>query len=462
MNKYDVVVIGAGPGGYPCAIRLGQLKKKVLIVEEKLLGGLCLNWGCIPTKALSFAAELVDDVEKAKRIGFDLTFNGYDLDKVRNWKESVVKRLRTGIEYLFKANGVEWRTGRARIIDEHKIKIEMDTVTETVEANNIIIATGTEVISLPGIEFDHKHVIDTDDALDLREIPERLLVIGAGASGLEMATIYSRFGSAVTVVEMMDQVLPGMETELCEALQKIIKKSGIELCLGSQLTGFEVLDNKLEVSIQTSGDARRVIYDKILVSVGRRPSVSSFEGLGIELDSKGYVKTDSTFETNLKGIYAIGDLTGPPLLAHKATKQGILVAENIAGLKKTPGKSIIPSCVFTIPPLSAAGLTEAEAITNGHKVKVGRFPYRALGKAISMGETEGLVKIVGSEEGKLLGIHILGAESPNLIGEAVLALDRGLDVEHIAGSVHPHPTLTEALQEAAENFFNKAIHIANK
>ncbi|UCG30934.1 MAG: dihydrolipoyl dehydrogenase [candidate division WOR-3 bacterium] len=462
MNKYDVVVIGAGPGGYPCAIRLGQMKKKVLVVEEKLVGGLCLNWGCIPTKALSFAAELVDDIEKAKRMGFDITLNGYDLDKIRGWKETVVRRLRTGIEYLFKSNTVEWKKGRARIIAQHKVEIETDGSTETVEADNIVIATGTEVIPLPGLEFDHKYIIDTDDALELTDIPQRLLVIGAGASGLEMATIYSRLGSEVTVVEMMEQVLPGMEIELCEALQRIIKKSGIALFLASQVSGFEKKDEKLEVSIKTSGQIRREIYDKILVSVGRRPSAHAFEGLDIELDSKGYVKTDVSLKTSIDYIYAIGDIAGPPLLAHKATKQGVIVAEMLAGKKKTAVKSVIPSCVFTIPPLSAVGLTEAEAIVSGHKVVVGRFPYRALGKAVSMGETEGLVKIVGNEEGKLLGIHILGAESPNLIGEAVLALDHGLGVAHIADSIHPHPTLTEAMQEAAENFFNKAIHIANK
>lgn len=462
MKKYDVIVIGAGPGGYPCAIRLGQLKKKVLIVEEKLLGGLCLNWGCIPTKALSFAAELVDSVEKAKRIGFDLTFNGYDLEKVRHWKESVVKRLRTGIEYLFKANGIEWMKGKARLIDEHKVQIETDTGMETAEADKIVIATGTEVISLPGLDFDHKYVIDTDDALDLKDIPERLLVIGAGASGLEMATIYSRFGSKVTVVEIMEQVLPGMETELCNALQRILKKSGLELHLGSQVTGFELVDNKLQVSIKTLEDTRKETYDRILVSVGRRPSVSAFGNAGIELDAKGYVKTDGKCKTNLKDVYAIGDITGPPLLAHKATKQGLVAAEDIAGFTQASGSYVIPSCVFTVPPFSSAGLTEARAIEEGHKVKAGRFPYRALGKAISMGETEGMVKIVGSEDGKLLGVHILGAESPNLIGEAALALEHGLTVEQIAGTVHPHPTLTEAMQEAAENFLNKAIHVANK
>jgi len=462
MNKYDVVVIGAGPGGYPCAIRLGQLNKKVMIVEEKLLGGLCLNWGCIPTKALSFAAELIDGFDKAKRMGFDLTYNGYDLDKVRNWKEMVVKRLRTGIEYLFKVNNVEWKKGRARIVEQHKIEIETENGKETVEADTIVIATGTEVISLPGLEFDHERIIDTDDALDLKEIPERLLVIGAGASGLEMATVYSRLGSTVTIVEMMNQILPGMEAELCEVLQKVIKKSGIELFLESQVSGFEIVEGRLEVSIKTLGEVRKATYDKILVSVGRRPSTSCFVGLDIELDSSGYVKTDAMLMTSKEGIYAIGDLTGPPLLAHKATKQGIIAAENIAGLTRDPGKYSIPSCVFTIPPLASVGMTEAEAITAGQKVKIGRFPYRALGKAISMGETEGFVKIIGNEHGKLLGVHILGAESPSLIGEAVIALDQGLDVEHIAGSIHPHPTLTEAMQEAAENFLNKAIHIANK
>ncbi|MGB7055162.1 MAG: NAD(P)/FAD-dependent oxidoreductase, partial [bacterium] len=220
MDKYDVIVVGAGPGGYPCAIRLGQLKKKVLVIESKLLGGLCLNWGCIPTKALSYAAEMVDHLEKAKRMGFDITFNGYNLDKLRAWKENVVRRLRTGVEYLFKANGVEWKQGRARIVSDNKVEVENEGAKETFEAENIVIATGTEVIALPGLEFDHKHIIDTDDALEMADIPEKLLVIGAGASGLEMATIYSRLGSDVTVVEIMEQILPGMESELCEHLHK--------------------------------------------------------------------------------------------------------------------------------------------------------------------------------------------------------------------------------------------------
>ncbi|UCD19179.1 MAG: dihydrolipoyl dehydrogenase [candidate division WOR-3 bacterium] len=462
MNRYQIIIIGAGPGGYPCAIRLGQLKKKVLVVESKLLGGLCLNWGCIPTKALSFAAEFVDYVEKAKRMGFDVTLNGCDLSKLRSWKENVVKRLRTGIEFLFKSNGVEWKIGTARIVDEHTVEIEDGGAREIFQTDSIVIATGTEVVSLPGLEVDHKHVIDTDDALEISEIPAKLLVIGAGASGLEMATIYSRLGSKVAVVEIMDQILPGMESELCANLLKILKRSGIEVHISSQVAGYEKKDNVLVVSIKTGNEVIKDSFDKILVSVGRKPSDKAFKEMGLDLDKKGYVKVDEWMRTSVKNIYAIGDITGPPLLAHKATKQGISVAEHIAGQTKESEENTIPSCVFTIPPLSSVGLTETEAIASGRKVAVGRFPYRASGKAVSMGETEGMVKIIGDENGALLGIHILGAESPNLIGEAVVALDRGMNVADIAESVHPHPTLTEMIQEAAENFLKKAIHVANK
>jgi dihydrolipoamide dehydrogenase len=462
MTKYDVIVVGAGPGGYPCAIRLGQLKKKVLVIESKLLGGLCLNWGCIPTKALTYAAEMIDGFDKAKRMGLDVEFKGYDLDKLRTWKESVVKRLRTGVEYLFKANGVAWKQGIARILSDHVIEVGDEENREKFEAENIVIATGTEVISLPGLEFDHRYIIDTDDALEIKDIPEKLLVIGAGASGLEMATIYSRLGSKVSVVEIMEQILPGIESELCEQLHKILRKSGIDIRLSSQIKGCVRKGNALLLSIENEGNVVEETYDKVLVTVGRKPSSMTFENTTLQTDAKGYVVVDESLRTNIKNIYAIGDLIGPPLLAHKATKQGVTVAEIIGGLKERFDETVVPSCVFTIPPLSSAGLTAKEAIDKGHKIIVGRFPYRASGKAVSMGEIEGFVKIVGDENGKVLGVHILGAESPNLIGEAILALDRGMKVSDIAESIHPHPTLTEMMQEAAENFYKKAIHTANK
>jgi len=457
-----VIVIGAGPGGYPCAIRLGQLNKKVLVVESKLLGGLCLNWGCIPTKALSYAAELVDSFEKAKRMGFDISVNGCDLGKLRNWKENVVKRLRTGIEYLFKASGVEWKQGKARIVSDHVVEVEYEGTKESYEADNIVIATGTEVIALPGLEFDHKYIIDTDDALEIADIPRNLLIVGAGASGLEMATIYSRMGSNVAVVEIMDQILPGMESELCEHLHKIMKKSGIDILVNSQVKGYIKQEDGLQVSIDTDGSRVEKTYNKIMVTVGRRPVPASFQNIELEVDKKGYLVVDNSLRTSQRHIYAIGDIVGPPLLAHKATKQGVVVAEMIAGLKDKYEITAVPSCVFTIPPLSSVGLTEKQAIEQGHRVVVGRFPYRASGKAVSMGETEGLVKVVGAENGELLGVHILGAESPNLIGEAILAIDKGMKVADIAESIHPHPTLTEMMQEAAENFYKRAIHTANK
>jgi len=461
MEKYDAIIIGAGPGGYPCAIRLGQLDKRVLVVEARQLGGLCLNWGCIPTKALSYAAEMTDHFKKARRMGFNIEMHGLDIDVMRNWKDGVVKRLRKGIEFLFKTYGIEWKNGFGRICSEHRVEIESSQGTESLEAESIIIATGTEVISLPGLQFDGQYVINTDDALDLKEIPDRLLVIGAGASGLEMGTIYARLGSTVTVVEIMDQILPGMETELCELLHKILKKSGIDILVNSQVTGYEIKDNKVEVTIQNSGKEKKEFFDKILVTVGRRPMHSAFENITIDTDKKGYVVVDKALRTSLKNIFAIGDTIGPPLLAHKATAHGIAVAEIICGLEQALIPSVIPSCVFTVPPLSSVGLTEKEAAAHGYTVKIGRFPYRASGKALSMVESEGMVKIIGDEDGTLLGVHILGAESSSLIGECTIAIDKALSVADLAHSIHPHPTLTETIHEAAENFYKKAIHIPN-
>ncbi len=463
MNAhYDVIIIGAGPGGYPCAIRLGQLGKKVLIIEAKELGGLCLNRGCIPTKALSYAAEMTDNFKKAKKMGFKIDEQGIDLAMMRAWKDGIVKRLRTGVGFLFKSNNVVCKEGFAEVISEHEVRVEKDGKDEVFQADNIVLATGTEVASLPGLEFDHKYLIDTDDALELAEIPETLLVIGAGASGLEMGTIYSRLGSKVTVVELLDQILPGMENELCANLHKTLQKRGISIYLSSQVVKCDIKDGKCHVKIQQQDEEVEEIFDRILVTVGRKPTHAAFKNMNIETDDRGFIKTNDDLQTSILNIYAIGDIIGNPLLAHKATRQGIKVAELISGKTKQPETGVIPSCVFTLPPLSSVGITEKEAIDMGIPVKIGRFPYRASGKALAMGEIEGLVKIVGDENGKLLGLHVLGAESSSLIGEGILAIDKGLSVADIAESIHPHPTLTEILHEAAENFYKKAIHIPNR
>ena len=460
-TKYDAIIIGAGPGGYPCGIRLGQLHKKVLVIEAKYLGGLCLNLGCIPTKALSYAAEMTDNFKKAKRMGFNIDLQGFDINIMKNWKQGVVKRLRTGIEFLFKSNNIEWKHGIAKVISEHEVQVNTEGDKQIFEAEYIVIATGTDVTALPGLDFDGKYIINTDHALELEEIPEDLLVIGAGASGLEMATIYARLGSNVTVVEIMEQILPGMEIELCENLCKILKKSGIAIYLNSQVTGYEIKDSRIETAIKKPEGETKEIFDKILVTVGRRAQNTAFKDMDIKTDKKGYIIVDKNLKTNIKNIFAIGDIIGAPLLAHKATKQGIAVAEIISGSKQNVQIGAIPSCVFTIPPLSSVGLTEKQALDKGYNVKVGRFPYCASGKALAMGESQGLVKIVGDENGKLLGLHILGAESSSLIGEGIIAIDKGLLVSDIAESIHPHPTLTEIIQEAAENFYKKAIHGPN-
>ena len=463
MNAhYDVIIIGAGPGGYPCAIRLGQLGKKVLIIEAKELGGLCLNRGCIPTKTLSYAAEMIDNFKKAKRMGFKIDQQGIDLAMMKAWKDGIVKRLRTGVGFLFKSNNVECKEGFAEVIFEHKVSVKKDGNAETYEADYIVLATGTEQASLTGLEFDHKYLIDTDDALELSEIPETMLVIGAGASGLEMGTIYSRLGSKVTVVELMDQILPGMENELCINLYKILQKSGISIYLSSQVIKCDMKDDKCHVKIKQQDEEIEETFDRILVSVGRKPTHAAFKNMNIETDDRGFIETNNDLQTSIPNIYAIGDIIGNPLLAHKATKQGIRVAELISGKTKQPETGVIPSCVFTIPPLSSVGLTEKEAIDKGIQLRIGRSPYRASGKALAMGEIEGLVKIIGDENGKLLGLHILGAESSSLIGEGLLAIDKGLSVADITESIHPHPTLTEILHEAAENFYKKAIHIPNR
>ncbi len=460
-NRYDVVIIGAGPGGYPCAIRLGQLNKKVLVIESKELGGVCLNRGCIPTKALSFTTELSDNLKKAEKVGFKIQNQGFDLSVLRNHTEGVVKRLRTGIEYLFKSNNVIWKKARAKILSEHKIELIDNGTVEQIEAETIVIATGTEIIPLPGFEFDGKFITNTDDALQLNDIPQNLLVVGAGACGLELATIYASLGSKVKVVEIMEQILPGMETELCEQLFKLLKKRGIEILLNSTVCSHKILNGKINVEIKCQNNIISDTFDRILITVGRRPTDYAFKDLGLEIDKKGYIVIDDSYRTNIKNIFAIGDITGPPLLAHKAIKQGIEVAEIIAGLNNTKKMHSIPACVFTIPPFSSVGLTEKEAINQDYKIKIGRFPYRASGKALSMLETEGFIKIIAEEDGRILGIHILGAESPSLIGEATLAIDKNLKVSDLAEIIHPHPTLSEIIGEAAENFYKKAIHIIN-
>ncbi len=461
MKNYDVIIVGAGPGGYPCAIRLAQRGKKVLVIERDELGGLCLNSGCIPTKALIYAVGFKDDVKRAEKFGFCGNFS-LNIETLKNWKDGVVKRMRKGVEYLFKKNGVDWIEGTARIINRNQVRVLIEDRENIFEAKNIIIAAGTEAMPLPDLDFDHKFILNTDDALNLKRIPKTLLIIGAGASGLEMATIYSRLDCQVTVVEMMEQILPGMERELCEILYRLLKKQGIDIYRNAQVSSAKITDNKVETDIKIGEIIERKYFDAILVTVGRRPVDLPFKELGLNLSGHGFILVDNDMRTDIENIFAIGDITGPPLLAHKATRQGMIAADAVTGQMEGLKVHPIPSCVFTYPALSSVGLSEEQARDKGYSIRIGRFPYRASGKAVVMDQIEGLIKIVGDEKGNLLGLHILGVESPSLIGEASLAISAGMKVAALARVIHPHPTLGEMIAEASDNFYHQSIHIVNQ
>jgi len=463
--KPDVVVIGAGPGGYVAGIRLGQLGKKVLVVDKGRVGGVCLNRGCIPTKALLHAAHVIKLAGEAGRMGITLSKPEVDLAKLHGWKDRIVDRLVKGVESLFKANRVEFVPAEARIAGAGAVVLRKpEGTSETLEPESVIVATGSEPFSLPGLELDGEKVISSNEALELKRLPRRMMIVGAGAVGLEFASIYARLGSKVTVVEIMDQILPGMDTEVASTLLRALKREGIEVLLEATAKDVEKADS-VRVTIVQKGKESVHEFDTILVSVGRKPSIAGLglEESGIELTEKGFVKVDEKRETSLKGVFAIGDVAGPPLLAHKASREGIVAAEAIAGMTVAYEPAGMPGCVFTDPEFATVGLSEKEAKRNGREVKIGRFPILASGRALTMGESQGLVKVVSdSESDSVLGVHILAPEASTMISEAALAIEVGATAEDIALTVHPHPTMGETLMEAAENVHGKAIHTINR
>ncbi len=463
--KYDAIVIGAGPGGYPAAIRLAQLGKKTLIVEKNAVGGVCLNRGCIPTKALAHAAEVRHSLANYQRMGLGFKDSGLDFPKLQRWKNATVTRLVKGIEFLFKSNGVELMTGIGRIVEPEVVEVRTKDESIRIQTDSIILATGSTPVPLPHIKPDNKAIFYAEDALFFTEIPSSMLIVGAGATGMEMATIYNTFGAKLTVVEIMKQIQPGLDAELAENLAKLIKKQSIELMLSSKVTEVEKLPDTLKVSIQTpDGKIETREVEKLLLSVGRKAVTEELwdKALAIDIDMKGFIKVNEKLETSVPGIYAIGDLTGPPLLAHRASKQGIIAAEVIAGKKSIYAPKAMPSCIYTIPNLASVGLSEQQAIEAGYKIEIGRFPYSALGRAATLGERDGFVKIIANKQsGKLLGMQVMGVGADTLIGEALIALELKTSFETLATAVHPHPTLLEAVMEAAENVKKRAIHIKN-
>ncbi|GIW33024.1 dihydrolipoyl dehydrogenase [Meiothermus sp.] len=462
-NIYDVIVIGTGPGGYHAAIRAAQLGKKVLAVEAEYVGGVCLNVGCIPTKALLHAAEELEGIRHGAEFGLEVKEAKVDTKKLGGWRDGIVKKLTGGVAQLLKGNKVDLKTGFARFIDKNTIEVG----NERLQGQAIIVATGSEPNTLPGFEVDQKNIVDSTGALRVEEqFPKRLLCIGGGAIGLEFAQVYKRLGAEVTVIEFMGQILPAADPETAGLLAKILGKQGI--AIRTQTKGVKVEKKKdgLHVTLEEVKTATQetIVVDKILVATGRRPRGKGLglEAIGVVVDERGYIPTNEKMETNVPGIYAIGDVTRPPLLAHKAMKEGLIAAENAAG-----GNAVmdyqIPNVVYTSPEWAAVGMTEEEAAKAGYKVKVGKFPLAASGRAMTLGATEGLIKLIGdAETDLLLGAHMVGPSASDLIAEMALALEMGATVTDVGLTVHAHPTLSEGIMEAAEHLHRQAIHIANR
>lgn len=459
---HDVVIIGGGPGGYTCAIRCGQLGLRTALVEAADLGGVCLNWGCIPTKALYAATKLLHQAETAEEMGIVFARPSVDLERLAAWKTSVVDRLTKGIGQLLERNGVEILRARGRLAGDGRVDLSSGA---SLEADRIVLATGSRSVELPPFPFSAKPIWSSDDALALREIPERLIVIGGGVIGLELATIYRRLGSRVTVAELLPEILSTIDLDrrTTSTLKRALKDQGIDLRLGERAESWEETGDgaKLRLSGGETLDG-----DKILVAVGRRPNVEDLglEAAGVELDPCGCVAVNEHLETSAGGVFALGDVIPGPMLAHKAAAEALALADRFGGSEPSViDHDSIPQAIFTDPEIASVGLSEAKAKELGDPILVGRFPYAALGKALGMRECEGFFQVVAREaDHRLLGAQIVGADASDLISEAAVLLQRKLSLETITESIHPHPTLPEGLKEAAENALGRAIHTINR
>jgi dihydrolipoamide dehydrogenase len=458
----DVAILGGGPGGYVAAIRAAQLGLNTIVVERDRLGGICLNWGCIPTKALLKNAEIYSIFKNSERWGILCENPRFDFPKIIKRSRDVSDRLSKGVELLFKKNKVEHVSGIGRLVRRGVIEVTKDgSSAETLRAHHIVIATGGRPRTIPGVKFDGKQIISSTEAMILPEPPRSMVVIGAGAVGIEFAYFYNEFGSKVSVVEMMPTILPNEDQELTRLLEGILRKKGIDIFTESRVRAVTV-SKEVVVSIDGKEGKGELRSEVALMAVGVQGNI---ENLGLEelgvVSENGFLKVDDRYRTNVEGIYAIGDVIGPPLLAHVASAEGITCIEAIAG-RETQGVKYdnIPSCTYCQPQVASIGLTEDKARELGHDVKVGRFPFRASGKSLAIGETEGLVKLIfDSKYGELLGAHILGSEATEMIAEVGIAKSLESTAHQIVKTVHAHPTLAESIMEAAANAYGEAIHI---
>jgi dihydrolipoamide dehydrogenase len=470
-TEYDVIVIGAGTGGYVAAIRAAQLGLRTAVVEkQKALGGTCLVWGCIPTKALLEHAHALKVVQRAKEFGVvisDAAKATIDMTQVQTRKDRVVSGLTRGVEFLFKKNKIDWIKGTARLTGNGGVEV-FEGETQTLRARKeIIVATGSAPRGVPGIEIDRKRIITSDEAIGLREVPRTLVVMGSGAVGVEFASIFNRFGSDVTIVELLPRLVPVEDEAVSAELEKSFRKQGITNHTGARVTSAKAAGDGVDVEMQLGdGTAKKIRADYLLVATGRGPVTAGVnaDGVGLLME-KGYIKVDRMYRTNVPGISAIGDvitIDGPhPQLAHVSSAEGIVTAERIAGVETRPiNYDHVPGCTYCDPEIGSVGLTENEAKARGYDVRIGTFPFGVLGRAKMAGETDGFVKIVADKKyDELLGVHMIGPRSTELVAEATAALRLEATVEHLIRTIHAHPTFAEAIGEAAHAVHGAAIHL---
>jgi dihydrolipoamide dehydrogenase len=464
---YDLVVIGTGPGGYVCSIRAAQLGMKVAVVEKRRThGGTCLNVGCIPSKALLHASELFEDAGKHfGDMGIAVGKPKLDLKRMMAFKDEGVEGNVKGVEFLLKKNKIEAVHGAARIAAAGQVEVRSDDGSNQVlETKNVVIATGSDVARLPGIDIDEKVVVSSTGALELGNVPKRLLVVGAGVIGLELGSVWRRLGAEVVVVEFLDRILPGMDLDTAKQFQRLLERQGMTFRLSSKVMNVETASKGARVAVEPAagGTAETVEADIVLVAIGRVPNTDGLglEALGVSKDNKGRIQTDDHFATNVTGIYAIGDVIAGPMLAHKAEDEGVAVAEIIAGKAGHVNYDVIPNVVYTYPEVASVGKTEEELKAAGIAYNVGKFPFTANGRAKVNHTTDGFVKILADKASdRVLGVHIVGADAGNLIAELAVAMEFGASSEDIARTCHAHPTLTEAVKEAALAVEKRAIHM---
>ncbi len=463
-QQFDLVIIGSGPGGYVAAVRASQLNMKVAVVERDRLGGICLNWGCVPTKALLKSADLYSTIQNASSFGIQVDKFAFDFSAVIKRSRQIADRMAKGVQFLFKQNNVTHFEGSGRLVDKNKVVVvdESGNTSSELSAKHIIIATGARPRSIPGVKIDGKKVISSKQAMSLEKIPESMIVIGAGAIGVEFAYFYHVFGCQVTILEMLPSLLPIEDKEITDVLLRSFKKYRMKIHTSSLVKSVSPENNSVRVTIESAGETTELEAAVALMAIGVQGNCEGLglEELGIEVE-KSYIKVDKSFQTSIENIYAIGDIIGPPWLAHVASAEGINCVEKIAGLEVHPiDHNSIPGCTYCHPQVASIGLTEHNAREQGFDLKIGRFPFVASGKSIALGERDGLVKLIfDAKTDRLLGAHIIHAEATELIGELAVIKSAGVTAHELIKTIHAHPTLSEAIMEAAAAAYGEAIHV---